>query len=96
MRTTQVKEMMDVIRGSTTPVILAGDMNATSWSAELDPIRNSLVTLATEMTYPAEAPAKRIDYIFVSNDVAMKDATVPVTTASDHRPVVMTLIACRK
>ena len=96
VRAVQVKEMLDVIRRSTMSVILAGDMNATPHAREIEPLWNSLVTLSTDMTYPAEAPTKLIDYIFVSNDVAMADATVAATTASDHRPVTMTLIACRK
>ena len=96
VRATQVKEMLEVISGSSVPIILAGDMNATPHATEIEPLWNSLVTLSTEMTYPAEAPTKLIDYIFVSNDVPMADATVAATTASDHRPVIMTLIPCRR
>jgi endonuclease/exonuclease/phosphatase family metal-dependent hydrolase len=96
VRERQVNEMLDVIHGSSVPIILAGDMNAPPPSNELAPLFKSLVTLSTDMTYPAESPTKRIDYIFVSNDVPMADATVPATLASDHRPVVMTLIPCRR
>jgi endonuclease/exonuclease/phosphatase (EEP) superfamily protein YafD len=41
-------------------------------------------------TIPAEKPAKRIDYIWISRNSALKPlkAWVPVSEASDHRPVV--------
>jgi endonuclease/exonuclease/phosphatase family metal-dependent hydrolase len=42
-------------------------------------------------TYPADVPARRIDYVTVSRDVAVRHATVPKTLASDHRPVLADL-----
>jgi endonuclease/exonuclease/phosphatase family metal-dependent hydrolase len=54
-------------------------------------------------TFPSNAPEKRVDYIFISNrhgssdsksiEVSLKpvEATVPVSNASDHLPLVITL-----
>ena len=45
VRERQVKEMLEVIQGSSVPIILAGDMNAPPPSNELAPLFKSLVTL---------------------------------------------------
>jgi endonuclease/exonuclease/phosphatase family metal-dependent hydrolase len=42
-------------------------------------------------TYPADHPAKRIDYVLLSPHFRVRSAIVPVTEASDHRPVVVEL-----
>ena len=44
-----------------------------------------------QLTYPAHAPVKRIDYLFLSADVDCIDARVLESTISDHRPVLVTL-----
>jgi endonuclease/exonuclease/phosphatase family metal-dependent hydrolase len=43
------------------------------------------------LTYPADAPTERIDYVLVSPHFRVRSASVPVTEASDHRPVVVDL-----
>ena len=45
------------------------------------------------LTYPADKPVKRIDYVFYRGpgDAEASGATVPDTLASDHRPVVVSL-----
>jgi endonuclease/exonuclease/phosphatase family metal-dependent hydrolase len=47
-------------------------------------------------TYPADAPIKRIDYVLVSPDLGVRDARVVGTLASDHRPVVATVVVPRR
>ena len=42
-------------------------------------------------TYPAAAPQRRIDYVFVTRGIAVDRAWVPATDVSDHRPVVAEL-----
>lgn len=95
VRQQQVGDMMQVIRESAMPTILAGDLNAIPSAAELQPLLTMFQTAATGMTYPAEAPAKRIDYILASRFFTMSDARIDSTAASDHRPVIMTLMPCR-
>lgn len=43
------------------------------------------------LTYPADAPIKRIDYVFLAPGLGCADAGVLQTTTSDHRPVLVTL-----
>jgi endonuclease/exonuclease/phosphatase family metal-dependent hydrolase len=94
--TEQLLKALEEVRG---PLIVAGDFNeeppggaydmmlragfADGWKQETTP----------GLTYPADKPAKRIDYIFHRNlgrDVHAA-ASVPDTLASDHRPLVVTL-----
>lgn len=44
-----------------------------------------------ELTYPANEPVKRIDYLFLPADVDCTGAHVLESTASDHRPMLVTL-----
>ena len=48
---------------------------------------------AAGLTYPADKPTKRIDYVFHRGlgDAEASDAIVPDTLASDHRPVVVSI-----
>ena len=43
------------------------------------------------LTYPAAAPVKRIDYLFIPDGFGCTDARVIETTTSDHRPVLVTV-----
>ncbi|SEN96291.1 endonuclease/exonuclease/phosphatase family protein [Actinacidiphila rubida] len=82
--------------------VLMGDLNATPNAPELAPLLDRLtdawaVTHPGDpgLTYPAGVPAERIDYVLVSHGVGVRGAAVPVTEASDHRPVVADLTAAR-
>jgi endonuclease/exonuclease/phosphatase family metal-dependent hydrolase len=97
VRMEQVAEMIRYIGGVTSPTIAAGDLNATPDAAELAPLLRLLhdtwlPTAGSGLTYPANAPVKRIDYVLVSPHFSVQSASVPITTASDHRPVVVDLI----
>lgn len=98
VRRTQVGEMLDIIGTSKMPTILAGDLNAPPDAPELQPLK-ALRDAASEwdggaMTYPARSPARRIDYVLVSDDFTVTDARVEATDASDHRPVIMVMKPC--
>jgi endonuclease/exonuclease/phosphatase family metal-dependent hydrolase len=43
------------------------------------------------LTYPADKPAKRIDYLFLADPLRCIDARVIETTISDHRPLLVTI-----
>jgi len=96
VRVKQVGEMLEIVRQSSIPTILAGDLNATPDAAELQPLLQELHTVPTEMTYPADSPVKRIDYVLASKPVTLTDPHVHAASASDHRAVAMTATACRK
>jgi len=93
VRRTQVAEMLAILGGGSRPTVLTGDMNAPpereelallfarlrdAWAGQSDP----------GFTYPADAPARRIDYVFLAGPLRALSARVLGTTASDHRPVV--------
>lgn len=81
------------------PVLVGGDFNSTPESAVQAALRDGgLVDLWTAcgggdgFTFPASAPARRIDYLFAVGKVsACRAATVLDDDASDHRGVLFTL-----
>ena len=78
--------------------ILVGDLNATPEAPELAPLWQDLTDAAPpagEMTYPAQAPVKRIDYVTVSDGVLVRGSAVAETLASDHRPIAADLLLRR-
>ena len=52
---------------------------------------NWLATAGSGLTYPADVPRKRIDYVLVSLHFRVLSSLVPATEASDHRPVIVDL-----
>ena len=43
-------------------------------------------------TVPSEAPKYRIDYIWLSPDLTAEEVVIPASEASDHMPVVATVL----
>lgn len=71
--------------------ILMGDFNVEPDDPLLDPLRKAFKDTAElipgpDLTFPSDAPVKKIDYIFVTPDVEIICAEVPQIVASDHRP----------
>jgi endonuclease/exonuclease/phosphatase family metal-dependent hydrolase len=96
VRRSQVGDMLRYI-DSSVPTILAGDLNATPDAAELALLLRVLrdawpSTAGAGLTYPADNPVKRIDYVLASSHFRVRSASVPATQASDHRPVVVDLL----
>ena len=78
--------------------ILAGDYNAHPQDATVARLIGAglvdapaAVGLGKEFTYSSGDPHERIDYIFVSPDVQPLSARILEGTASDHRPVLVTV-----
>ncbi|WP_286930578.1 MULTISPECIES: endonuclease/exonuclease/phosphatase family protein [Aeromicrobium] len=74
-------------------MILGGDFNLQEGSAAYDNVIDvGLVDAAPggADTSPADAPVKRIDYLFSTPDLVASDVEVPGLWASDHLPVVAT------
>ena len=97
VRRTQVGEMLAVIGNSSMPTLLFGDLNAPPDAAELQPLLARLHdawpdSAGSGLTYPSDHPVKRIDYVLTSSTFRVRSARVPVTEASDHRPVVVDVI----
>lgn len=71
--------------------ILMGDFNVTPDSVLLSPIREKMVDASVcfdgeRLSFPSDAPKKKIDYIFVTPDLELVYADIPAVIASDHRP----------
>jgi len=96
VRQQQVSDMLAVIGEVSAPTLLFGDLNAPPDAAEIQPLLERLhdawpTSAGAGLTDPADVPRKRIDYVLVSKQFRVRDASVPVTLASDHRPVVVDL-----
>jgi endonuclease/exonuclease/phosphatase family metal-dependent hydrolase len=84
----------------TGPRILLGDFNATGTSvvyrtltAKLEPARRLAPRRQPTSTFPSQLPVLRIDHVFVSPEIVVRDVFAPFTpltrVASDHLPLVM-------
>jgi endonuclease/exonuclease/phosphatase family metal-dependent hydrolase len=97
IRRTEVEETLSIIGAVTGPTLLFGDLNAEPGAPELQPLFSRLrdswpVAAGAGLSYPAEVPRKRIDYVLASAHFRVSNARVIDTRASDHRPVVMDLV----
>lgn len=97
VRQQQVAEMLTYIGDPSSPILLFGDLNAPPDAPEIQPLlarlRDAWPASASDgLTVPADKPSKRIDYVLMSKHFHVRSASVPVTVASDHRPVVVDLV----
>jgi endonuclease/exonuclease/phosphatase family metal-dependent hydrolase len=101
VRAMQVADTVRILHAAGGQQILVGDLNATWDAPELAGLHDVLTDAWTATgqpggeTYPAEAPTERIDHITMTSGIAVRSATVPVTLAADHRPVVADLVVRR-
>ncbi len=78
----------------TTPTVFMGDLNLTPDSELLDPVRERLIDTDKfykgdcNFTFPSDKPEIKIDYIFVSDNVRVKNVEIPTLIAADHLTVV--------
>lgn len=91
-------EAADRLRAERPFTLMAGDFNAEPGSAVIDRVSGAGWTDAFAScgvgdggTYPADAPVKRIDYLFLAPGLECERAEVLETTASDHRPLLVTV-----
>ncbi|EID55978.1 endonuclease/exonuclease/phosphatase family protein [Saccharomonospora xinjiangensis] len=98
VRERQVADMLAVLRQDPPGArqLLLGDFNAGPGAPELsalwEHVRDAWGERDGGFTYPADEPVKRIDYITVAGPVRVLNAAVPPVTASDHRPVIATVL----
>ena len=76
--------------------ILMGDFNLVPNNIILSPIRKKMKDTADwfdepKLSFPSDAPNRKLDYVFVSKDIEVESADIPAETASDHRPYIATL-----
>jgi len=97
-RLEQAAIIRDAVMVGPRPVVLLGDLNAAPSSPEVATITKVLddawilAGTGNGFTFDAVSPHVRIDYVLVSDGVAVHSAHVPPTYASDHRPVVVDVV----
>jgi endonuclease/exonuclease/phosphatase family metal-dependent hydrolase len=97
-RQQEARGVLAAVRAVDPSVLVGGDFNATPESDVQAAIRQAgLRDVWLEcgrgdgFTYPADAPAKRIDYLFLTGTMSCTRAEVLATSASDHRPLLVTV-----
>jgi endonuclease/exonuclease/phosphatase family metal-dependent hydrolase len=100
-RAQEVARLVEAIhtqQAAGTPLLVGGDLNSTPDNPVLKPIPGAGLHDAWSecgtgdgFTYPADKPAKRIDYLWMSEGVHCASAQVLDTQLSDHRPLLVTL-----
>jgi endonuclease/exonuclease/phosphatase family metal-dependent hydrolase len=80
-------------------VLLGGDLNSTPESVVQQELRATGLRDAHAecgrgegLTFPADSPVKRIDYLYLTGRLRCATAEVPGTQASDHRPVIIDVV----
>ena len=96
VRRTQVAETLTIIGDGSAPTLMLGDFNAPPSAPEVQPLLARLHDAWTSsaeagLTYPADTPVKRIDYVLASRHFVVRSVRVPAVETSDHRPVVAEL-----
>jgi len=93
-----VLEIVDSLRRSGIATFAGGDFNSTPESSTQTTVRAAglrdswtMCGQGESLTYPADTPTKRIDYLFLSGSATCTSATVVQTDASDHRPLLVTV-----
>ena len=73
------------------PLLLAADFNCDPDAPELLPLKQQgrLRALVTEPTFPAYRPAQRLDNVFATPDIRVREARVLGDRHSDHLPVLV-------
>lgn len=96
----ETEQMLKFLQDINGPLIVVGDFNdepsGTAYKLMLAGFEDAWLhsrTKAAGLTYPADKPVKRIDYIFTrrADRVRAKKAWVVNTLASDHLPLVVDL-----
>ncbi|AEV82572.1 endonuclease [Actinoplanes sp. SE50] len=96
-RPAQAALWKDELSALTGPVIVAADLNEGPGGGAWRTVEDGLLTTRDdEPTYPASAPSRRIDALFVTPDVTIERyeiiATDRARVASDHLPILADLL----
>jgi len=95
-RQIQLRDLHALLEPGRKPVIVAGDFNTLHGPWELDlfaaATRLRSANVARLPTYPSRRPRKELDFVLVSEDIAVTACRVPEVPYSDHRPIVCDLL----
>lgn len=100
-RLRHAEHLAALVRGAGAPVVVGGDLNETAEGEArrvLDPLLRDPAT-ASEQTFPATSPRRRIDAVLVTDEIEVKNAhavrstrtvdEVRLAGASDHLPTLL-------
>ena len=98
LRVPQAQAVLEAVDSDRTTVLL-GDLNALPGDPEMllitgAGLNDTFVASGTDgdgLTSPADAPTERIDYVWASPDLKVRDFLIPDSLASDHFAVAVTL-----
>lgn len=96
-RNGQMEELGQRLAGAEEPVLLVGDLNATSWSHSFKQLRkaadlrDSRQGFGVQSTWPTHMWWMRVplDHVLVSDEVAVHQRVVGPSVGSDHLPVIV-------
>ena len=96
-RARQITELITIVNGIKSPVILMGDFNTFHGEAEIEKLlrqthlkdKIGLDTKSLPLTEPAWHPTKRLDYILTSPRIKVKKYSVLPFHFSDHLPLMI-------
>ena len=78
--------------------IIVGDLNAMPDSKEIALLRDAglsdaftTIGIGSGFSWASDKPNRRIDYVWVSPDLAVRDLVMPPSTASDHLGIAVTV-----
>lgn len=92
-----VKNVVSQIEKSKIPTIFMGDLNINGKKGVIQPIRRVLTDVCDVYkgninTFPAKKPKKRLDYIFISDNIDIEDVYTVKSVASDHLPLIAKIV----
>ena len=91
-RADQLRHLHELIKGSTKPVIVAGDFNTFWGDNEIYLfMQASGLKSANRLglpSYPSRNPRKELDFVLYSADIEITRFDVPDVRFSDHRPLI--------
>lgn len=96
-RLAQARALMEILEGEDGPVLLVGDFNSLPGSPVMELLSGQWEVPAktgSPYTFPADAPAREIDFVLVrapSGFRVLEYRVLDEAVASDHRPVLMVL-----
>ncbi|MFN2567365.1 MAG: endonuclease/exonuclease/phosphatase family protein [Gemmatimonadaceae bacterium] len=97
-RRQEIRTVLAIARDAAPLVLVGGDLNSTPDSEVQAEVRTGGLRDAwlecghgDGFTYPADAPTKRIDYLYLTGSATCASAIVLETAASDHRPLLVTV-----
>ncbi|MBU0906956.1 MAG: endonuclease/exonuclease/phosphatase family protein [Nanoarchaeota archaeon] len=95
-RKKQIEELIGIVKGVKTPVVLAGDFNTFNGEEEIGELLKETglkhrfrVRGGRIFTYPTCHPRRRFDYVLTSPEINVKKYSVLKMPFSDHLPVMV-------